>query len=131
MKVVSIKCFKYRILDHYAWNCMQHSLVQRYRCHISGHIARNCMNVLPSQKNLIVDRLNLLKPITIDEKAIWRDKRKSVIQSVETGKQNGKKKKTSNNLCVLDEHKSENSAKPCTEEVVKRLRTLLGVVPSR
>ena len=88
------------------------------------------MNVLPSHKNLIVDRLNLLKPITIDEKVVWRDKRKSVIQSVETGKQNDKEKRTSNNVCVLDEHHNENSAKPCTEEVVKRLRTLLGVVPS-
>ena len=88
------------------------------------------MNVLPSQKNLIVDRLNLLKPITIDEKAVWRNKRKSVIQSVETGKQNDKGKKTSNNVCGLDEHKSKNSAKPCTEEVAKRLRTLLGVVLS-
>ena len=77
-----------------------------------------------------MDRLNLLKPITIDEKAVWRDKRKSVIQSVKAGKQNDKGKKTSNNVCGLDEHKSENSAKPCTEDVVKRLRTLLGVVPS-
>ena len=88
------------------------------------------MNVLPSQKNLIVDRQNLLKPITIDDKAGWRDKRKSVIQSIEIGKQNGKEKKTFNNLCVLDEHHSENSAKPCAEDVVKRLRILLGVVPS-
>ena len=84
------------------------------------------MNVFPSQKNLIVDRLSLLKPITIDEKAVWRDKRKFVIQSDEAGKKNGKKKRNSNNVSVLDEHKSENSAKPCTEEVVKRLRTLLG-----
>ena len=88
------------------------------------------MNVLPSHKNLIVDRLNLLKPITIDEKAIWIDKRKFVIQSVETGKQNDKGKRTSNNVCGLDEHKSKNSAIPYTEEMVKRLRTLLGVVPS-
>ena len=72
----------------------------------------------------------MLKPITIAEKAAWRDKRKSVIQSIETGKQNGKGKRTSNNLCVLDEHNSENSVKPCAEDVVKRLRTLLGVVPS-
>ena len=78
-----------------------------------------------------MDRQNLLKPITIDEKAVWRDKRKSVIQSVEAGKQNGKGKRNSNNVSVLDEHKSENSAKPYTEEVVKRLMTLLGVVPSR
>ena len=77
-----------------------------------------------------MDRLNLLKPITIDEKAIWRDKRMSVIQSVETRKQNNKGKKTSNNVCGWDEHKSENSAKPSAEDVVKRLRTLLGVVPS-
>ena len=81
-----------------------------------------------------MDKLNLLKPITIDEKAVWRDKRKPVIQSIEigkqNGKQNGKEKKTSNNLCVLDEHHSENSAKPYAEDVVKRLRTLLGVVPS-
>ena len=88
------------------------------------------MNVLPSQKNLNVDRLNLLKPITIDEKAVWRDKRKTVIQSVEAGKQNGKRKRNSNNLCVLDEHKSKNLAKPYAKDVVKRLRTLLGVVPS-
>ena len=86
--------------------------------------------MLPSQKNLIVDRLNLLKPITIDEKAIWRDKRKSVIQSVEAGKQNGKGKTNSNNVCGLDEHNSKNSAKHSAEDVVKRLRTLLGVVPS-
>ena len=77
-----------------------------------------------------MDRQNLLKPITIAEKAVWRDKRKYVIQNIETGKQHGKGKKTSNNLCVLDEHHSENSAKPCAEDVVKRLRTLLGVVPS-
>ena len=88
------------------------------------------MNVLSSQKNLIMDRQNLLKPITIDEKAIWRDKRKYVIQSVETGKQNDKGKKTSNNVSGRDEHQSENSAKPSAENVVKRLRTLLGVVPS-
>ena len=59
-----------------------------------------------------------------------KKKRKSGIQSVEAEKQNDKGKRVSNNVYVLDEHKSENSAKPCTEEVVKRLRTLLGVVPS-
>ena len=107
---------------------MQNNLIQCYRCHTFGHIARNCMNMLPSQKNLIVDRLNLLKPITIDKKAVWREKMKSGIQSVEAGKQNEKGKRVSNNVC---EHKSENSVKPSTEEVVKRLRTLLGVVPSR
>ena len=53
---------------------------------------------------------------------------KSGIQSIEAGKQNEKGKRVSNNVC---EHKSENSVKPNTEEVVKRLRTLLGVVPSR
>ena len=100
---------------------MQNNLIQCYRCHTFGHIARNCMNVLPSQKNLIVNRLNLLKLITVDEKDVWRDKRKYVIQSVETGKQNGKEKKTSNNMCIQDEHQSENSAKPCAEDVVKRL----------
>ena len=126
-----MKYFKCGKVGHYAWSCMQNNLIQCYRCHSFGHIARNCMNVLPSQKNLIVDRLNLLKPITIDEKAVWRDKRKSVIQSVEARKQNGKEKKTSNNLCGLDEHHNENSVKPCVEDVVKRLRTLLGVVPSR
>ena len=110
---------------------MQNNLVQCYICHTFGHIARNYMTVLPSQKNLVMDRLNLLKPITIAEKAVWRDKRKSIIQSVETGKQNSKEKKTFNNVCVLDEHQSENSAKPSVEDVVKRLRTLLGVVPSR
>ena len=72
----------------------------------------------------------MLKAITIDEKAVWRDKRKSVIQSVKEGKQNDKGKRTSNNVCGLDELKSENSAKPSAEDVVKRLRTLLGVVPS-
>ena len=128
--VLEIKCFKCGKVGHYAWSCMQNNLIQCYRCHNFGHIARNCMNVLPSQKNLIVDGLNLLKPITIDEKAVWRDKRKSVIQSVEIGKQNDKGKKTSNNVCGLDENKSENSVKPNAEDVVKRLRTLLGVVPS-
>ena len=77
-----------------------------------------------------MDRLNLLKPITIDKKAVWREKMKSSIQSVEVGKQNDKGKRVSNNVYVQDELKSENSAKPCTEEVVKRLRTLLGVIPS-
>ena len=110
---------------------MQNNLVQCYRCHTFGYIARNCMTILLSQKNQVVDRQNLLKSITIAEKAVWRDKRKSVIQSVKTGKQNDKGKKTSNNVYGLDEHKSENSVKPSTEEVVKRLRTLLGVVPSR
>ena len=93
MKKVNMKCFKCGKVGHYAWSCMQNNLIQCYRCHTFGHIARNCMNVLPSHKNLIVDRLNLLKPITIDEKAVWRDKRKSVIQSDEAEKQNGKKKK--------------------------------------
>ena len=78
-----------------------------------------------------MDKLNLLNPITIDEKVVWRDKRKSVVQSIEIGKRNGKGKRTSNNLCVLDEHNSENSAKPYAEDVVRRLRTLLGVIPSR
>ena len=88
------------------------------------------MIVLSSQKNLVVDRQNLLKPITIAEKAIWRDKRKSIVKSIETEKQNGKGKRTSNNLYVLDEHNSENPAKPRAEDVVKRLRILLEVVPS-
>ena len=131
MEDVSIKYFKCRKVGHYAWSCMQNNLIQCYRCHNFGRIARNCMNVLPSHKNLIVDRLNLLKPITIDKKAVWREKRKSGIQSVEAGKQNDKGKRVSNNVCVLDEHKNENSAKPSVEDVVKRLRTLLGVVPSR
>ena len=74
-----------------------------------------------------MDKQNLLKPIIVAEKAVWRDKRKSVVQSIETGKQNGKGKRTSNNLYVLDEHNSENSAKPCAEDMVKRLRILLGV----
>ena len=130
MKDVNMKCVKCRKVGHYAWNCMQNNLVQCYRCHTFGHIARNCMNVLTSQKNLIVDRQNLLKPITIDEKAVWRDKRKSVAQSIEIGKQNAKGKRTFSNLCVLDEHNSENSVKPYAEDVVKRLRTLLGVIPS-
>ena len=81
-----------------------------------------------------MDRQNLLKPITIAEKAIWRDKRKFVIKSIETGKQNGKEKRNSNNLYVLDEHNSDicnkNLAKPCARDVVERLRTLLGIVPS-
>ena len=130
MKKVNMKCFKCGKVGHYAWSCMLYNLIQCYRCHDFGHIARNCMNVLPSHKNLIVDRLNLLKPITIDKKAIWREKRKFGIQSVEARKQNDKGKRVSNNVYVLDEHKSENSVKPYTEEVVKRLRTLLGVVPS-
>ena len=92
------------------------------------------MTMLPSQKNLVVDRQNLLKPITIAENAIWRDKRKSVVQSIETGKQNSKGKRTSNNLYVLDEHNGDtcnkNPAKPRARDVVERLRTLLGVVPS-
>ena len=115
-------------------NCMQHSLVQCYRCHIFGHIARNYMTILPSQKNQVVDRQNLLKPITIAEKAVWRDKKKSIVRSIETRKQIGKEKRNSNNLYVLDEHNSDicnkNLAKPHAEDVVKRLRTLLGVVPS-
>ena len=113
---------------------MQHSLVQCYRCHTFGHIARNCMTVLPSQKNLVVDRQNLLKPIIIIEKAVWRDKRKSVIKSIEIGKQNGKEKRNSNSLYVLDEHNSDicnkNLANPHARDVVERLRTLLGVVLS-
>ena len=92
------------------------------------------MTILSLQKNLVVDRQNLLKPITIAEKAIWRDKRKSVIRSIETEKQIGKGKRNSNNLYALDEHNSDicnkNPAKPRVRDVVERLRTLLGVVPS-
>ena len=57
-----------------------------------------------------------------------------VIRSVETGKQIGKGKRNSNNLYVLDEHNGDicnkNPAKPRAKDVAKRLRTLLGVVPS-
>ena len=70
MEDESIKYFKCRKLGHYAWNCMQHSLVQCYRYHIFGHIARDCMTMLPSQK---------IKPMTIAEKAVWRVKRKSLL----------------------------------------------------
>ena len=92
------------------------------------------MTILPSQKNQVVDRQNLLKAITIVEKAICRDKRKSIIRSIETEKQIGKEKRNFNNLYVLDEHNSDicnkNPAKPRARDVVERLRTLLGVVLS-
>ena len=54
---------------------MQQSWVKCYRCHIIGHIARNCRTMLPSQKIQVIDRQNPLKPMTIAEKAIWRIKK--------------------------------------------------------
>ena len=79
MKKVNMKCFKCGKVGHYAWSCMQNNLIQCYRCHTFGHIARNNMTILPSQKNLVVNRQNLLKPITIAEKAVGRVKRKSLL----------------------------------------------------
>ena len=35
--------------------------------------------MLPSQKIQVIDRQNLLKPMTIAEKAVWRVKRKSFL----------------------------------------------------
>ena len=55
-----------------------------------------------------------------------------IIRSVETGKLIGTGKRNSYNLYVLSEQ-SSNVCKPAkhhAKDVVKRLRTLLGVVPS-
>ena len=68
-----------------------------------------------------MDRLNLLKPITIDKKAVWREKRKSGIQSVEAGKQNNKGKRVSNNVYVLDEHKSKIQPSPVQKKWLRGL----------
>ena len=55
-----------------------------------------------------------------------------VIRSIETRKLIGKGKRNSNNLYVLNEQNSGvcRLAKPLARDVVKRLRTLLGVIPS-
>ena len=102
-----------------------------------GHVSLNggkllCDNVLyvDGLKHNLLSVSQLCKD---GHKVIFSEKG-CVIRSVETGKQIGKGKRTSNNLYVLDEHNSDicnkNPAKPLARDVFERLGTLLGVVPS-
>ena len=102
-----------------------------------GHVSLNGGKIL-CKNILYVDGLkhNLLSVSQLckdGHKVIFLEK-DCVIRSIGTGKKIGKGKKNSNNLYVLDERNSDiynkNPAKSRARDVVERLRTLLGVVPS-